>query len=254
MKATPLKTKLQLKIWIALGIAVASCVPTLAQTQAQQNRLDLVAKFIVTAPMCERLGMTLDSALPTKAAAAFETETAAWKIDTSTLNRLAGEAISRQGNILKTDLNAVSEGAKTDAQLRDVRSVLLEYGKTCVAATNDSIFSTLIVSPDGYDLEAEATKAADKMLEGGGLASWQTPSIQARGDLMMIAGACRSKIGAARSDALVTEFGQSDEARERDYYNKTFDDGLADPDLISTLAGCNRAIATTREKIRKNAP
>lgn len=75
------------------------------------------------------------------------------------------------------------------------------------------------------------------MLELGGLASWQTPRIQARGDLMMLAGTCRSKIGAARSDALVQEFGQSDDPRVRDYYSKSFDEGLADFDDHFDIGG-----------------
>lgn len=88
------------------------------------------------------------------------------------------------------------------------------------------------------------------MLEAGGLASWQTPEIQARGDLMMLAGICRSKIGPARSDALVKEFGQSDDPRVRNYYTKSFDEGLDDPTVIETLAGCNKAITPYRAKIR----
>jgi hypothetical protein len=65
---------------------------------------------------------------------------------------------------------------------------------------------------------------------------------------MMMAGACRSKVGAVRSDALVREFGQSTIPKVRDYYAKSFDEGLADQSMISTLAGCNRAIESFRAK------
>lgn len=67
---------------------------------------------------------------------------------------------------------------------------------------------------------------------------------------MMLAGTCRSKIGPSRSDALVKEFGQSNDPRVRDYYSRSFDEGLADPSIIETLAGCNRAIAGFRAKAR----
>lgn len=236
----------------AAVIAVLLCTTpqAYAQTQAQQDRLNRVAQFVVTAPMCEKLGMTLATDLPRKAEAAFRAETATWTVDAARLDRLKGQATARQDAILKTDLEAAANGAKTEAQLRAVKGILLGYGRTCMAATTDPLFSALIVPPPGYDLDRATTEVADSLLQGGGLASWQTPQIQARGDLMMIAGTCRSKIGAARSDALVKAFGQSDDPRVRDYYSRAFDEGLSDPSTIPTLAGCDRAIANYRAMIR----
>lgn len=218
------------------------------QTQTQQDRLNQVARFVVTSPMCERLEMKLDPDLPAKVESAFKVESSSWDVDKAVVERLAVEAISRQGAIFKTDLEASSSSAKTDMQLRNLRNVLLGYGRACMTATTDPIFSKLITLPSNYDLEAAVTRTTDAMLEGGGLASWQTPRIQNRGDLMMVAGSCRSKIGALRSDALVKEFGQSSDARVRNYYSKSFDEGLADPTMIATLAGCNRAIQKIRLK------
>jgi hypothetical protein len=230
----------------ALALICSSSV--LAQTQAQHDRLDQIARYVVTAPMCQRLGMRVDPNLPAKVEAAVAVETSSWSVDPSTLSRLKSEAISRQGAILKTDLQTAADSAKTDAQLRNVRSILIGYGRTCLAAATDTIFSAVVIAPSGYDLDKAATAAADEMLEAGGLASWETPKIQARGDLMMLAGTCRSKIGAVRSDALVREFGQTDDPRIRAYYARSFDEGLADQTTITTLAGCNRAIAAYRLK------
>ncbi|WP_242187191.1 hypothetical protein [Sphingomonas sp. CARO-RG-8B-R24-01] len=231
-------------------MALAPLEPASGQTQAQQDRLSRVAQFVVTAPMCERLGMSLDPDLPTKAESALQQETGAWNVDPSTIERLKGEAVTRQGAMLKTDLETVSEGAKTAPQLQALKGVLLGYGRTCMAAVTDPIFSHLILPPPGYDLETAATTASDAMLQAGGLASWQTPRIQAHGDMMMLAGTCRSKIGAARSDALMKEFGHSEDARVRSYYSKSFDEGLADPTIIASVDGCTRAIQQTRLKAR----
>ena len=228
--------------------AIAFSTLAAAQTQTQQDRLNQVARFVVTSPMCERLGMKLDPELPAKTESAFQAETSLWSVDKSVVERLTVEAISRQNAIFKTDLEAQSSAAKTDTQLRGLRNVLLGYGRGCMAATTDTIFSKLITLPPNYDLEAAVIQTTDAMLEGGGLASWQTPRIQNRGDLMMVAGSCRSKIGALRSDALVKEFGQSSDAGVRNYYSKSFDEGLADPTMIATLAGCNRAIQKMRLK------
>ena len=230
------------------ALAMSSPVSALAQTQAQQDRLNRVGQYVVISPMCGKLGMKVDPDLPQKAEAGLAAETASWPVEASTLERLKAEAVARQGRIFATDLKAASDGAKTDAQLRGVKDILLTIGRVCVAASADSVFSSLVVAPPGYDIETAATVLADSMLEGGGLASWQTPQIQARGDLMMLAGICRSKMGAARSDALVKQYGQSDDPRVRNYYSRSFDEGLADPGAIETLAGCNRAIAAFRAK------
>jgi hypothetical protein len=61
--------------------------------------------------------------------------------------------------------------------------------------------------------------------------------------MMMLAGACRSQIGAARLDGLVTTYDGSDDPRVRSYYRSSFDTGLNDTELGLTLAQCNRAIS-----------
>lgn len=240
--------------WIGAALMMAGALslqsPAAAQTQAQQDRLDRVAQFVVTASVCKRLGMTIDPEMPKKVEAAFAGETESWPVDSATLRRLQSEAISRQLLVFRTDLEATAGSAKTEAELRNVRTVLLGHGRTCMAALSDPIFGKLIILPPGYDLERAVTAASDAMLEAGGLASWQSPRIQARGDLMMLAGTCRSKIGAVRSDALAREFGQSDDPRVRDYYRRSFDEGLADPTIVSTLAGCDRAIQRMTIKAR----
>ena len=233
-----------LKIFSLALLAIGT--PAFGQTQAQQDRLDRVAQFVVTAPMCERLGMKLEVDLPTKVESALKTETASWQVAPTIVEKLMGEALSRQGAMLKTDLEASVAAAKTDAQLRNIRTILMRYGRTCMAATFDPIFAKLILLPPGYDLDKAATDASDSLLVDGGLAGWQTPRIQARGDLMAVPGKCRAKIGPARPDALLNEFGRSDDPRVRAYYRKSFDDGLADPTAIKTLAGCNRAIQNLR--------
>jgi hypothetical protein len=101
---------------------------------------------------------------------------------------------------------------------------------------------------------------ADSMWETGGLVSWLPPQIQASGDLMTLAGTCRSKIGSVGSDALVKEFGQSNHPRVLNYYAKSFGDGQADPMVIEILAcrdppvrlGLNGAAAGPRLKTAKS--
>jgi hypothetical protein len=95
--------------------------------------------------------------------------------------------------ISQIDLDTLEEkNGHTDAALRSIRSVFSKYGGECLEAARDPLFARIITVPTSFDLEAAATGAADSLLKDGGLASWQTPAIQARGDLMMAAGTCRS--------------------------------------------------------------
>ena len=186
---------MKLRISLAAIVIVGAATPAFAQSQAQQDRIDAVSRFVVTAPICGKLGMAVDPALPDRVEGAFRTETSAWSVAPAAIERLKLASIQRQSNVLKVDLETASANAKTDAQLRQISSILRGYGRICLDATRDPIFSQVITAPSGFDLGRAATDTADGMLEAGGLASWQTPAIQARGDMMMVAGACRKRIG-----------------------------------------------------------
>lgn len=242
---------MKLRISLAALAIVTAATPAFAQSQAQQDRIDEVSRFVVTAPICRKLGMMVDPALPDKVEGAFATETSVWLLAPVAIERLKLASIERQSNVLKVDLETASANAKTDAQLRQIGSILRSYGQTCLVATRDPIFAQVITVPSGFDLDRAATDTADGMLEAGGLASWQTPAIQARGDMMMVAGACRKRIGKARSDALVAEFGKSDSPRTRDYYLKSFDDALNDTELNFDVAQCYRLVTRYRAAIAR---
>ncbi|TCP65894.1 hypothetical protein C8J43_10898 [Sphingomonas sp. PP-CE-1G-424] len=233
-----------------LAIA-ASIVPAVAQTQAQQDRIDRVSRFAVTSSICGRLGMTVDPRLGDKVEEAFNAEASSWSLGRDTFERLKQASIDRAVKSSAIDLETASANAKTEAELRRLRTMFVAYGRMCVEATTDPIFSRLITAPAGFDPQTAATAFADSMLEGGGLASWQTPAIRARGDMMMSAGTCRKRIGKDRSDALAARFGRSEEARTREYYLKSFDIGLNDTEMNFTLAQCNRLISRNRLEIEK---
>jgi hypothetical protein len=236
-------------IFGAVAICSVTSTPAIAQSQAQQDRIDRVAQSVATAPFCQRLGMAVDPEIGAKVAVAFRAETASWQVAPAFIEALQAAALRRQRAMLQVDLETTSGNAKTAEQLRGIGTILMGYGSTCIEATRDPIFSQVITAPPGYDLTKAVTSFSDSLLEGGGLARWQTPAIQARGDMLMLAGTCRARIGAARSDALVSQFGQSEDARVRGYYRQAFDLGLADTELKFTLAQCNRAITNQRSTI-----
>ena len=107
----------QLAYAIALMIGL-SCNPAIAQSQAQQDRIDQVARFLVTAPTCEHLGMKVDPDFPTKLEAAFKIETTPWAVDAKVVERAMTAALTRQSHISEIDLKVISDNLTTDAQLR----------------------------------------------------------------------------------------------------------------------------------------
>jgi hypothetical protein len=220
-----------------------------AQTQTQLDRLDELAQFTAVSPMCKKLGFTIAPDIEDRLDPVVQAEIATWDGDHKRLETAAAEAMQRRTRMLAIDLKFFADGTTSEAKLRDVKSILIRYGHTCEQAALDKVFQTLVSVPVGYNLEQAATIESDGLLEAGGFASWQTPQIAARGDMMTIAGACRHLIGPHRSDALRQMYGRSDDPRERAYYNRSFDSGLSDTELNMDRTQCERAISRYRQKI-----
>lgn len=110
-----------------VALCMSATAPAFAQTQAQQDRLDRVARLVVTAPICKRLGMTVDPDLPAKVEAAFKAETDTWQVDPASVDRLKVAAIRRQSRMFGLDLDTAATNAKTEEQLRGIRTILFGY-------------------------------------------------------------------------------------------------------------------------------
>lgn len=233
------------------AIATMVSVPALGQTQDQQDRLNTLARYVTVSSACRDLGMIIDPNMSYKFAQALEAETAQWQVGPMVVSQLMTEALRRHVRMLKIDLDTASRKMETEQQLRDVGLIFLRYGRTCMEAASDPIFSDLITIPVGFELERAVIEFNDTHLERGGLASWQTPSIRGHGDMMMLAGVCRTQIGRKRSDELVNTYGTSGNSQVRNYYVGAFDEGLIDTDLQFTLAQCNRAISAMRQEVAR---
>lgn len=234
-----------LRKWLS-GFAVASMLstaPASAQSPEQSDRLNTLARYGMVVAWCEKLGMRLAPDWETQIESDMNSEAMSWGLTPDASKQAIDEAVTRQSRITKIDLDAITEkSTKTEAGLRHVRSIFVKYGTVCLAAAQDPVYAHIIVIPPNFDLEAAATKAADGLLEEGGLASWQTPSIQARGDLMMAAGTCRRHIGPARSDAIFERYSHVSDPREREYYVHSFDQGLSDTSFNFDANQCERLI------------
>lgn len=226
---------------------LAACLAgrvALAQTQDQVDRIDQLATYTLQSAVCTQLGyrVTIDGP-------AFEANLAKDPELSGLGNNAAGElynvAIDRRSASFKIDLEKSAAPYLRDP--RGLRRWYLQYARACSEIARDPSFSGLVVPPANFDAERAATEAADALLELGGLASWQTPQIQARGDLLNVAGACRGHIGAARSDAIFRRYGATDDQRVRAYYDRSFQLGMTDG-LDLSAAQCERAIRSFSAK------
>lgn len=243
---------MRMLVGLVASLGICFSLPTLAiaQTQAQFDRLDEFALFTVTVPMCRKLGFQIAPNFEQRIDPAIDAEISSWVGDPERLRIAAKQAVAHQSQIFGVDLKSYSDGARTDQDLRNVRQIFVRYGAICQREVQDRFFSSFVSMPVGFDLDRATTAAADELLEGGGLASWQTPVIAARGDMMMLAGACRHHIGANRSDQLQAYYGRDHDPRERDFYRKSFDAGMNDADLlVLTRQQCLRAIGNYERKI-----
>jgi len=241
--------------WFALALVLT--VPTVAhaQTQEQSDNLDRWARYTVNLPLCEKLGMDAPILAGTKGGPIYQAmrqEAEQWGLEYFDARILVDASMDRQGELYSQEFEELSAGIKnfSEERMKSVDKIFVEYGHECVEAANDKFFGEFLKTPAQFELEEAASNFADTLLFGGGLASWQTPLIQARGDMMLLAGACRRQIGSELSDGLRRTYGRSDDARERRYYEWSFDKGLADLELQELDATqCNRAIGRYRNTI-----
>jgi hypothetical protein len=231
-----------------LRVALLAALPlwgssAAAQTQPQFDRLNTLARYGMVMGWCDKLGMKLAPNWEGQIDRGVTAEVLSWGLSADASKQLIAETVTRQARINQIDLDMLTEtSAKTEAGLRGVRSVFAKYGRMCLEAARDPLFSRIVTVPPNFEVEAAATQAADGLLKDGGLASWQTPTIQARGDLMMAAGTCRSHIGAARSDEIFQKYSHAADPREREYYVHSFDQGLADTSFNFDASQCERLI------------
>jgi hypothetical protein len=240
-------------IWAISALVALRAAPVSAETPQQFDRLNTIAHYGMVMAWCDKLGMKLTPDWEDQIEPTITAEALSWGLTADAAKQLVSEAVTRQSRINQIDLDTLEKkNGHTEAGLRSIHSVFVKYGGLCLEAARDPLFSRFVTVPADFDLETAATEAADSLLKDGGLASWQTPAIQARGDLMMAAGACRSYIGPSRSDAIFQKYAHASNPREREYYVHSFDEGLADTSFNFDAAQCERLIKRLTTKASRS--
>lgn len=241
------------KFWrrsMAPSVTAASIFMTTSafgQTPAQFQRVDQLAQYTVESVACADLGFTLKGDEKAVQQAA-EAELVAAGAPVQATKGLYEEAVARRLQTFGKDLKASEDAAfRSKSPGSALQQVFVERGEFCSRAAGDPLFSQFLQAPAPFDAKRAALELADQLLESGGLASWQTPQIQARGNVVLVAGACRRQIGSARSDAIFAEYTRTADPRTRSFYSTSFQQGLTDPDYADLdAAQCERAIRSLK--------
>ncbi|MET4682541.1 hypothetical protein [Brevundimonas faecalis] len=125
---------------------------------------------------------------------------------------------------------AASDGATARERTAEPTHRMVEWlDRACAAATSHIVTRDYITAPANFDRAASRRMMADDILQGAGLASWQTPAIFARGDVFMLLGACSDILPEARLSALSSATMPSADvrtSRERQFYERKYREGV----------------------------
>ncbi len=147
------------------GLLTASilwCSPAPAQTQLQFDRLNTLAHYGMVMAWCDKLGMKLAADWESQVDRDITAEALSWGLASDAAKQLVGETVARQSRINQIDLDVLAKNkTKTEAGLRDIRSVFVKYGRQCLEAARDPLLSHILTVPGDFNLEAAATEAAD---------------------------------------------------------------------------------------------
>lgn len=229
-----------LRLFLAAFLAFHSGL-TFAQHKEQQELIDRLALLSFASPMCEQMGFEVAKDIDEKAPAI-----ALKRLVASGMNEQeVAAAITRAVDLIEkswdADQDALMGSLKSSEDFRRLKDFYYHKGLTCFQLANDPLFRSVIAKPASLDLAKAATEMADAALWQGGLASWQTPAIRARGDLLYAIGACRKFIG-AEADELLKLYNVASTEQQRKYNLYSYEAGLDNGSMFSDIAQCRRAI------------
>lgn len=234
-----------------LALAAGLTTPAKAQPGSPAARIEEIARYSASLPACQKVGFQLGPGwmdeLPNKAVSEVE----GLGMSKEEADRQLAEAMRIRRSVFDSKSSALLSGPGSSGPNfgSNVLAWLKDQSKDCVVIARDPLFAPYVRAPVSFDPAKSARTATDELIAPGGLASWQTAQIRARGDVVMAAAACRHQIGAARSDALFKQWATTTVERERAYYKTAYNLGLSSDDLQElTAAQCERAITRLGRK------
>lgn len=200
---------------IALAIA-ALLQTTVPPEQARAYaRVDEVGSYLTATTVCSEMGWTLSEGAMELIATRVYAEQVEAGVDKATVDLWSGEIFRRHSDILRTEMTRAAASFREQGDLTALADFFVRTDRRCEAFEADPI-SVGLISSDGSTARGLARQAKiDSWVEVGGLASWQTPALTAKGGLLMALGACSSIMPTARRDVLLARHLPPAESRDR---------------------------------------
>jgi hypothetical protein len=242
------------KVLAVTAVFSALCA-TSAQAQVETDpvaRLNQLGRLIGHTTGCEQFGFEVhndqiealaNDAISIGARAGFSEE-----LSGTYLQNAMRQAMQQ----VQQDIKAMSAVSQEDGArfVENIHTQARKIVSACRATARDPMTQAIISNPSSSD-ETLVRNFSDEVLMPTGLASWQTPYINAGADIVQAVAACATHLTRAQSDAYVAELyapnrfsvAVEDKARAYfDFWKQKGRDGMSDLDLDATQ--CNRLLTT----------
>ena len=242
---------------VALVLPVAAAAQGRPEVAAAYARLDTLSQYYADVAMCERLGFAIDEPAIAVAQEKIVAEATAGGMDTleaqSALQSKAESKLRRMQENLET---MTADALHAKSMRADIVGVFARYVRRCEDATSDPIFSAVVHGLPAADAANIRQALIDRLVEPAGEASWQTPKIVARADLLAAVGVCKSELSAAEVERETAPFigpGRADavpQDRLAHYYSASYLAGIDNAESAHlTPAQCATLLAARHTKL-----
>jgi hypothetical protein len=243
VRLTPLA--LCLSLFLGTGAGTAQ-----AQSVEARLRIERFAMWTGAGAACTRFGYSMPEEKADAAEQAMLAEAAKGGTSEADARKRYSEGMNRQMQLFASEssvlLSAIEDGNPIRPRLD---ALLLKWDRLCQEAAADAVFGQWLTGGTASERAIARRDFMDTILEKGGEASWQTPKIIARGDLMYAIGACQRHLTQAQTNQLKAAILDGPDPtdtlgiRARAYYQTNLTEGIenaAEMDFDDTQ--CTRLI------------
>lgn len=189
-------------IWIIAALMQTAVPP---EHVAAYSRMDTVSSYPASAGSCRMLGYTASDNFPYVLAERAIAEAKQAGVSEATANAWASEGVRRHGASFQRDLRNAQSGSTETEIAASVKAVFDTLSSKCATVAADPISRGIFTAGSPEAMREARSAVEDPLLAGVGAASWQTPAIWARGELLMGLGVCKNTMPREEHDSLLAE-------------------------------------------------
>lgn len=246
---------------LATTVALVALGATSVHAQVESDpvaRLNQIGRHLGRATVCEKFGFDVHN----ERVETLANNAVAFGVRAGFSESLSGTYIQNAMNQAmqqaQQDIEEMSEVSQEDGPrfAENINTQARKIVSACRAAANDPMTKSIISAPSSSD-ETLVHVFADEVLMPTGLASWQTPYINAGADVVQAVAVCANHLTRAQSDAYVAElyapnrFPVAVEEKARayfDFWKQKGRESMAELNLDATQ--CNRLLTGRAAKLK----